>query len=286
MPPTNASVNFDIIIFEFMKTENKTDFRLIADAITFYSEQRNSLFTDQMALEKLEEKPEITRARIMRWASTTPEKLVAYLNPDYIKKTITKTINDIKNKQTHVPNVDIENMLPSEIEDGGKNLFINYHFWDTLFGCVIIASTTKGVCFLAFSDEENNEAFNKLKQRFPNATYTEAEDEYQRGALSVFGNKTGDASHVQLHVKGTPFQIQVWNKLLKIPLGGLMSYSSLTDDRKFSHALGAAVGANPIAYVVPCHRVVRATGVFGEYHWGPRRKAAIISWEAALVNLK
>jgi AraC family transcriptional regulator, regulatory protein of adaptative response / methylated-DNA-[protein]-cysteine methyltransferase len=69
-------------------------------------------------------------------------------------------------------------------------------------------------------------------------------------------------------------------------LGGLMSYSSLTDDPKFSHALGAAVGANPIAYIVPCHRVVRATGVFGEYHWGAYRKAALISWEAARLNLK
>jgi AraC family transcriptional regulator of adaptative response/methylated-DNA-[protein]-cysteine methyltransferase len=269
-----------------MKTENKTDFRLIADAITFYLEQRNSLFTDQMALEKLEEQPEITRARIKKWANTTPEKLVAYLDPSYIKRAIAKTTNDIKNNQANVPDVHIENMLPSEIEDDGKNLSINYYFWNTLFGRIIMASTTKGVCFLAFSDEENNEAFNKLKQRFPNATYTEAEDEYQRSALSVFGNNTGDASHVQLHVKGTPFQIQVWNKLLKIPLGGLMSYSSLTDDRKFSHALGAAVGANPIAYVVPCHRVVRATGVFGEYHWGSHRKAALISWEAARLNLK
>jgi AraC family transcriptional regulator of adaptative response/methylated-DNA-[protein]-cysteine methyltransferase len=237
-------------------------------------------------LEKLEEPPGITRARIKKWANTTPEKLVNYLDPAYIQRTMAKTINDIKNNQAHVPDVHIENMLPFEIEDGGKNLFINYHFWDTLFGRVIIASTAKGVCFLAFLDEENNEAFNKLKQRFPNAIYTEAEDKYQRDALSVFGNKTGDAPHVQLHVKGTSFQIQVWNKLLKIPLGGLMSYSSLTDDRKFSHALGAAVGANPIAYVIPCHRAVRATGVFGEYHWGSHRKAALISWEAARLNLK
>jgi AraC family transcriptional regulator of adaptative response/methylated-DNA-[protein]-cysteine methyltransferase len=269
-----------------MKTENNTEFRLIADAIAFYLEQRNSLFMDQMALEKLEEPPEITRTRIMKWANTTPEKLVAYLNPAYIKRAIAKTISDIKNNQANILDAHIENMSPSETEDGGKNLSVNYYFSDTIFGKIIIASTTKGVCFLAFSDEENEEALNKLKQRFPNATYTEAEDEYQHAALSVFGNKTGDASHVQLHVKGTPFQIQVWNKLLKIPLGGLMSYSSLTADPKFSHALGAAVGANPIAYVIPCHRAVRATGVFGEYHWGSYRKAALISWEAARLNLK
>ena len=269
-----------------MKTENKTDFRLIADAITFYLEQRDSLFTDQMALEKLKEDPEIIKARIKKWSNATPEKLVTYLDPAYIQRTIVKTVNDIKNNQVNVPDVHIENMLPSEIENGGKNLFINYQFWDTLFGRIIIASTTKGVCFLAFSDGENNEALNKLKQRFPNATYTEAEDEYQHSALSVFDNKTSDTFHVQLHVKGTPFQIQVWNKLLKIPLGGLMSYSSLTADPKFSHALGAAVGANPIAYVIPCHRAVRATGVFGEYHWGSYRKAALISWEAARLHFK
>ncbi|MEO5649999.1 MAG: methylated-DNA--[protein]-cysteine S-methyltransferase [Ginsengibacter sp.] len=264
-----------------MEIQNKTDFSLIADAITFYSEQGNNLFTDQIAREKLEEPLEEARKKIKKWANATPEELVAYLHPERIKRAITSTVNAIKNNEACIHDIHIQSMLPSELENGGKNLSVSYYFYNTLFGRIIIASTIKGICFLAFSDKEDEEALYKLKQRFPNALYKEAEDKYQREALLAFGDKTGCAHHVALHVKGTSFQIHVWEKLLKIPLGGLMSYSSLTDDPKFSHALGAAVGANPVAYLVPCHRVVRATGVFGEYHWGSPRKAALISWEAA-----
>ena len=267
-----------------MNPRSGTDFNIIAEALVLYREQNNSLFAEQMISEKLGLQPEIIRAKIKAWTNITPERLVMYLEPSRIKRVISQTCREIKNNRANYPDVRIEAMKDNEAENGGINLSINYQFADTPFGPVIIASTRKGVCYLAFSDEGNEEALSKLKARFPKAAYKEKEDLFQRNALSLFSHKVKNKLPVQLHLKGTSFQIETWNKLLKIPPGGLMSYSSLTDDPKNSHALGAAVGSNPIAYIIPCHRTVRASGEYGEYHWGSDRKAALICLEAVQAN--
>lgn len=260
---------------------NQPDFDIISKALLFFSEQKISLFADQLIEQELGGSYESIRERIIKWSGTTPEKLIAYLDPAWIKKRIEKTIQDIKSTRKVTPEVQIENMKADELAGGGKGFVINYHFYDTLFGRIIMASTAKGICFLAFSDKDDKEALDKLKQRFPRAEYQPANDKFQSNALSLFDSGTEPTPVINLHVKGTPFQIKTWKKLLQIPSGGLMSYGALADNPKYSHALGAAVGANPVAYVIPCHRTVPVTGKFGEYHWGSGRKAALISWEAA-----
>lgn len=257
------------------------DFNTMAAALVLYYEQRDSLFAEQVIADKLGEKVEVIRAVIQARTHQSPEKVVRALEPARIKRVISETARAINDKAGIRPDIQIEPMIPEETENGGKNLGIRYHFAVTLFGVVLIASTAKGVCYLAFSDAGNNDALDKLRIRFPNADYEEGRDDFQQVALSAFDNMTRSGRRIHLHLKGTPFQIRTWNKLLLIPRGGLVSYSGLTDDPKNSHALGAAVGSNPIAYLVPCHRTVRATGEFGDYHWGSNRKAALICLESA-----
>ncbi|SFD84414.1 DNA-O6-methylguanine--protein-cysteine S-methyltransferase [Chitinophaga sp. CF118] len=161
-------------------------------------------------------------------------------------------------------------------------LTISYSFNATRFGKVLIASTSKGVCYIAFADGDEKEAFAELEKQFPNAVYGIIRDEFQQNALHIFEEQ--DTQPVTLHVKGTPFQLAVWKKLLEIPAGNVLSYAALAGDVKFARAVGTAVAANPVAYLIPCHRVVKSNGETGNYHWGSDRKAAIIHWEATNKN--
>jgi AraC family transcriptional regulator of adaptative response/methylated-DNA-[protein]-cysteine methyltransferase len=139
---------------------------------------------------------------------------------------------------------------------------------------------------MAFADDHAG-ALSKLQAQFPNATYTQMVDVQQQNALFIFTKDWSQLSNIKLHLKGTSFQLKVWEALLNIPMGGLYTYSSLAsaiNKPNASRAVGSAVGDNPVAFLIPCHRVIKSTGEFGQYHWGITRKSAIIGWEAAKVN--
>lgn len=145
-------------------------------------------------------------------------------------------------------------------------LNISYSFNNTRFGKVLIASTEKGICYMAFADDEST-AFAELQLHFPDAMFMNIQqDDIPDGSMT-------------LHVKGTPYQLAIWKKLLAIPEGTVVSYAQLAGDVKYARAAGTAVAANPVAYLIPCHRVIKANGETGNYHWGPERKAAILHWE-------
>jgi len=171
-------------------------------------------------------------------------------------------------------------MTDEEYGDKGSNLKINYEFYDSPFGEMIVATTSKGVCYTAF-DENREEAFRNLKSRFYNSEFSQKKTEFQTAAMSIFDLK--NSKTIKLYMKGTEFQLTVWNQLLKIPIGKLVSYHMIADDLKMptaSRAIGTAIGRNPIAYIVPCHRVIQSGGNFGGYMWGNTRKMAITAWEA------
>ena len=188
----------------------------------------------------------------------------------------------------HEPFIQINEMTSVEYKDGGEGLHIHYHFYDSPFGKTLIASTPKGVCYLAFADDEES-TLNELRQIFPNATYQGQKDEFQQNALQHFAEKDWNRlPPVILHIKGTPFQMKIWEELVKIPFGKLTTYqalANLVNKPKASRAVGSAVGANPISFLIPCHRVVRTSGALGGYHWGLPRKAAMIDWETAQASL-
>ena len=152
------------------------------------------------------------------------------------------------------------------------------------FGEVIIASTSRGVSYIAFADEGREDAVQRLRNAFPFASVTEQEDEHNQNAANVFRLNWSDVHEVKLHLKGTRFQIKVWESLVRVPAGHLTTYHRLAEsigNANASRAVGSAVADNPVAVLIPCHRVIRSTGSFGQYHWRPERKAAMIGWEAA-----
>lgn len=175
-------------------------------------------------------------------------------------------------------------MAEKEYGNKGSNLKINYEFYDSPFGQFIIGSTEKGVCYMAFEEEEES-ALRNIKSRFYNSEFTRKKDEFQADAISIFNLKS--QKPIKLHIKGTEFQLQVWNQLLKIPMGQLLSYHQLAKQLNMptaSRAVGTAIGQNPIAYIVPCHRVVQSNGNFGGYRWGSPLKIMITAWEVAICR--
>lgn len=180
--------------------------------------------------------------------------------------------------------VKVEGMSPGEFKKGGEALKINYSFADSPFGEILVAATVKGVCHMAFVDNGRQEAFEALKTMFPNAKYVQMVDRNQQNALFVFTQDWSRLDEIKLHLKGTDFQIKVWEALLKVPAGGFTTYSDLAANAGYegaSRAVGTAVGNNPVAFLIPCHRVIKSSGEFGQYHWGTVRKNAIIGWEAS-----
>lgn len=170
------------------------------------------------------------------WAGTTPKKFLQYTSIEHTKKLLTDqqaTLFDTAFEtglsgtgRLHDLFVNIEGMTPAEYKNGAKNLFINYSFAESPFGNLIVASTVKGVCYMAFDDDETN-ALNGLKQKFPNANFNRKLDLLQQNALFIFQNDWGKLPEIKLHLKGTDFQLKVWETLLKIPMGKLATYGSI-----------------------------------------------------------
>ncbi|MBY2900279.1 methylated-DNA--[protein]-cysteine S-methyltransferase [Bacteroides fragilis] len=277
-----------------MKSQQELNYNRIADAIRFIKKN----YRTQPKLEEIAEHINMSPFHFQRmfseWAGTTPKRFLQYLNIEYAKKILKETHATLFDTacelglsgtgRLHDLFINIEGMTPGEYKNGGLALNINYSFADTPFGKIIAASTDKGVCHMAFVDEGERRAFDHLRSIFPNAKYVLSPDTKQQHALSVFDRDWNRLEEIKLHLKGTEFQLKVWETLLKIPAGGLATYADLATKSGYNgacRAVGTAVGKNPVAFLIPCHRVIKATGEPGNYHWGEMRKNAIIGWEAA-----
>lgn len=227
------------------------------------------------------------------WTGVSPKKFLQYTSIEYAKRVLDEThaslfhvaemIGLSGTGRLHDLFVNIEGMTPGEYKNGGECLSINYSFAESPFGEILVASTGKGICRMVFV-EDREVSFEALVKKFPNARFVQTTDEMQQGALSIFSRDWNDLSGVKLHLKGTEFQLKVWEALLKVPMGGLVTYgdiASRVENPGACRAVGTAVGENPVAFLIPCHRVIRASGELGHYHWGDIRKAMMIGWEAA-----
>lgn len=279
-----------------MNTQETINYNRIADAIDYI--QAN--FKEQPNLDEVAEKVHLSPFHFQRlfsdWAGTSPKKFLQYTSLEHAKKLLKENQSTISEtayetglsgtSRLHDLFVNIEGMTPAEYKNGGKNLEINYSFAESPFGNIIVASTQKGVCFMAFAEDEAI-GFNDLKNKFPNAAFTRKLDLAQQNALFIFQNDWSKLSEIKLHLKGTDFQLKVWETLLKIPMGQLSTYGTIAHQIQkpnASRAVGTAIGSNPVAFLIPCHRVIQSSGVFGGYMWGNTRKTAIIGWEGAQVN--
>ena len=175
---------------------------------------------------------------------------------------------------------EIIEMTPDEYRN--KNLCINYVFAESPFGNVIIASTHKGICYFAFAENDVS-ALNQLISTYPNAHISHQNDNIFEEALSVFCGKEDMEKNITVHIKGTPFQYEVWKKVLEIPFGGIKSYRQIAvelNKPKAFRAVGKAIGENPVAFLIQYHRVIQQVGGLGGYRWNVSRKRAVIAWEA------
>lgn len=280
-----------------METLNQIDYHRIEKAIDYLKAN----FKQQPSLEEVAAHVYLSPFHFQRmfkeWAGVTPKKFLQYLSIEYAKgilKDKQSTLFDAAyetglsgTSRLHDLFINIEGMTPGEFKNGGEQLQINYSFAESPFGSLIVASTAKGICYMAFADDPDL-AFKELQQLFPNANYRQVLDMMQQNALYIFGKDWSRLQEVKLHLKGTDFQIKVWETLLKVPLGELSTYAGIAasiDRPKASRAVGSAVGDNPVAFLIPCHRVIKSTGELGQYHWGSPRKTAMIGWEAAHTDL-
>ncbi|MDC6384714.1 methylated-DNA--[protein]-cysteine S-methyltransferase [Flagellimonas taeanensis] len=276
-----------------MNTQAEFNYDRVARAITFI----RSNFKEQPSLNEIAESVHLSPYHFQRlfteWAGVSPKKFMQYISVEHAKKmlkeaqlTLSETAMETGFSGTgrlHDLFVNIEGMTPGEYKNGGENLEINYSFAESPFGKLIVASTPKGICHMSFVDD-GKEGFEDLKSRFPNATYRQLLDKNQQDGLAIFRDDWSKQEQIKLHLHGTPFQLKVWETLLKIPTGSLEVYGSIAQKMerpKASRAVGTAIGKNPVAFLIPCHRVIQSTGKVGGYMWGSTRKSAIIGWEAA-----
>jgi AraC family transcriptional regulator of adaptative response/methylated-DNA-[protein]-cysteine methyltransferase len=293
----------DVAIFNFvlsnnikMKETEKTNFSRIEEAIGYI----NANFKTQPSLEEIAKNIHLSPYHFQRlfteWAGVSPKKFLQYISVEHAKNMLKKNQSTLADAafetglsgtgRLHDLFINIEGMTPGEYKNGGENLSINYSYAESPFGNILVASTSKGICYMAFADDEK-ETLKTLQKNFPNARYKQMVDLIQQNALYIFTHDWKKLSNIKLHLKGTAFQIKVWETLLKIPMGQLSNYGTIAnqiENPKASRAVGSAISDNPVAFLIPCHRIIQSTGSFGQYHWGSNRKTAMIGWEAAKIN--
>lgn len=279
-----------------MIDQNHINYDRIEKAIHYIREN----FKDQPSLDDIAATVHLSPFHFQKlfteWAGVSPKKFMQYISLEYAKtllkdrqSTLIDTAHETGLSSTsrlHDLFVNIEGMTPGEFKNGGEALQINYCFAESPFGKLIVASTPKGVCHMFFEEDETR-ALENLRVRFPQATYHQITDKFQQDALFIFQKDWQQPDQIKLHLSGTSFQLKVWESLLKIPMGSLSTYGDIAkaiEKPVASRAVGTAIGSNPIAFLIPCHRVIQSSGKTGGYMWGTDRKTAIIGWEAAKVG--
>lgn len=228
-----------------------------------------------------------------RWAGISPKRFLQFLTIEYAKSQITQTrslfdlsldIGLSSSGRLHDLFVTIEAVSPGEFKLAGAGLQLRYGIHSTPFGQALIATTERGICHLQFLDPHSPSPQDLLRAEWRNAELEFDSSVTQSTIDRIFQPSAfrTDTPFVLL-VKGTNFQVQVWRALLKIPFGGITTYQQLAtaiQQPTATRAIGNAVGSNAIAYLIPCHRVIRGSGELGGYRWGLDRKSAMLGWEA------
>lgn len=274
------------------------DYRRIALAIKYLEEHA----AEQPSLEEVAEHIGLSPWHFQRlfksWAGVSPKRFLQYLTVENAKKLLRESgsVLDVALEvglsgpgRLHDLFVSVEAMTPGEFKSLGKDLEVGYGFHATPFGECLLAVTSRGICSLAFVDEENRaEALRELLETWKAASLVENPAAGESIISQIF-NQGGEQGRAPLKVllRGTNFQLKIWQALLRIPEGTAVTYSSLAKavgHPQAQRAVGGAVGRNPIACLIPCHRVLRTSGDLGGYRWGTTRKRAILAREAAVCD--
>ena len=271
------------------------DYERVARVIRYLDEHH----TEQPDLAELARQADLSPFHFHRlftnWAGVTPKDFLQCLTMAHVKKSLRNGASILDSTleaglsgpgRLHDLCVNLEAASPGEMKSGGADWTITAGFASSPFGECLIAESPRGICHLSFVDEDDEMAWETLKKDWPNATLRRNDSTAIRIVEQIFQRSANGKSQKALRafVKGTPFQVRVWRALLEVPPGHFTSYGRLAEavgHPTAFRAVGAAVGQNRLAYLIPCHRVIRETGVIGNYRWGQTRKRAIAAWEQA-----
>lgn len=230
----------------------------------------------------------------LRWAGVSPKRFLQFQTAEEAKRVLRQSGNLLDASYSaglsgpgrlHDLIVNVEAVTPGEYKRKGAGLAITWGVHASPFGDCLLGLTPRGVCALEFlQPETEGEALARLRSLWENARFAHAPQLTAPVAARIFGAHTQRQAPLAVLVKGTNFQIKVWEALLRIPAGAITSYARLAErvgQPRAARAVGGAVAANPIAYLIPCHRVIRNTGAFGDYRWGALRKRVLLSAELA-----
>ena len=273
------------------------DFRRIARAIRFV----DSHYREQPRLATIAASAGLSEFHFnrlfRRWAGVTPRQYLAFLTARAARAALDENTSVLEAAyavglsgpgRLHDLLVTLDALTPGELKARGAGLEIRYGFSDTPFGTALIARTARGVCHLGFEDRRGERAAAvklaavKLAARWERAQLTHSDQDAQRAALEIFGAGRGSGcAPLRLAVRGTNFQLKVWQALLEVGSDGPTTYRAVAAAAGApgaERAVGNAVGANPVAWLIPCHNVLRADGSLGGYQWGVERKRAMLAW--------
>ena len=280
--------------------ERSRDYQRVATAIRFIQERAREQPTLEEVADHLDLSPFHVQRLFSRWAGVSPKRFLQFLTLKRAKELLGEGRAVLESSyaaglsgpgRLHDLFVTLEGVTPGEFKEGGRGLEIRWGVRPTPFGDAFLATTERGVCALSFLEEEKEErdrALDALEESWPGAILDE--DSHGLGGLveRMFENpgRTEERA-LNVHVRGTNFQLRVWEALLSVPPGRAVTYGDLAravGNPDGARAVGGAVGANPVAVLIPCHRVLRSTGHFGGYRWGTERKKALLAWERAAAG--
>jgi len=230
-----------------------------------------------------------------RWAGVSPKRFLQFLTADYARRLLRESANVLDAAyetgltgpgRLHDLIVNVYAMTPGELKEEGAGLTIRFGVHPSPFGDCLVAVTDRGICAVSFlSAERGREPREKLESRWSRATFRKSHAETKDVANRIFDpSRWKNGSPLSVIVRGTNFQVRVWEALVRIPPGCAVSYEQVAyriGAPASARPVGSAVARNPVAFLIPCHRVIRKTGDFGEYGSGSARKKAILAWEAA-----
>ncbi|CDG73351.1 MULTISPECIES: methylated-DNA--[protein]-cysteine S-methyltransferase [Acinetobacter] len=277
-----------------MQMLSSRQFAVIATIIEYLYEHLDQQPSLEDVAKYMDLSPSYIQRQFQEWVGISPKKFVQYMSLQQAKyylmqqRSLLDTALNTGLSGTgrlHDLFIQLEGMTPGEYKQQGDGVELNYSVETSPFGDLLVVSSEKGICSVRFVDSREN-IQDIIKQYFPKAQLRNHSPIWHQQIAQWF--RQDFSEHLQqklpLNLAGTPFQLQVWEALLTIPEGQLRTYQDIAEQigkPKAVRAVATAIGQNPIAYLIPCHRVIRATGMVGEYHWQKGRKLALLAWEMA-----
>lgn len=276
-------------------TQQANDYQRIEQALHFVE----ASFPERPSLDEIAASVHLSKYHFQRlfkrWAGISPTQFLQYLTVEYAKERLLESQSVLDTTldaglsspgRLHDLFVTFEAVTPGEYKGQGAGLNITYGFHDTPFGTCFVAETSRGICSLQFVAEDDLQGtLEPLVKQWPKAEFSRNDGRTQPLIDQIFAPAKSRSAHpFNLQVRGTNFQVNVWRALLSVPPGAMVSYQDIAahvGNPKASQAVGNAIARNPVAYLIPCHRVISKVGQIHNYRWGATRKKAMLGWEAS-----